>query len=406
VALTSRCVDVAGNEWRAEAMFAAGADGIVDLRRDAPTAGDWSGADPMAFVTALRFASADAVPEIFIPSLDALAYSIEARVGATTLTTLHARSGAAPGVRQTAVATDRVLGNLFLPAGTPPSGGWPGVVLFSGSEGGVDSQAWPAALLASHGYAALVAGYFGAPGLPTELARIPLERFADSVSWLAEHHSVNTEQVHGMAISRGAEGLLACAAYCSGVPLAGLVLLSPSSHVFPGLGESGSMPHTSAWTLAGQELPFVPTADAELLPEMVQNALHAKKRGRAHQPSLLHLRRSYAAGLSGADDATREAARLPAERVAAPILTVAGEDDQVWPSVDMARAIAAARGHGHDERDDHVSYPACGHLIRFPYLPTDVAWTSGIALGGNAAGQAAAQSAARERILSFLHDNC
>ena len=85
-----------------------------------------------------------------------------------------------------------------------------------GSEGGLDSQRSNAELLASHGCATLVAATFagdGPPvaGLPLRLERVPLERFADAIRWLADHDRVDASRVTAMAISRGSEGLLATA---------------------------------------------------------------------------------------------------------------------------------------------------------------------------------------------------
>ena len=113
------------------------------------------------------------------------------------------RRASAPEVR-----TPGVVGRLFLPPGTAPA---PGVVLFPGSEGGLDSQTSNASLLASHGCAALVAATFagdGPPfdGLPQRLERVPLERFADAIRLLARHERIDPTRVSAMAISRGSRG--------------------------------------------------------------------------------------------------------------------------------------------------------------------------------------------------------
>ena len=82
---------------------------------------------------------------------------------------------------------------------------------------------------------------------------------------------------------------------------------------------------------------------------------------------------------------------------------MSGDDDQVWPSGPMAQAIAEARrGAAAGEADEAVAYPGAGHLIRLGLLPTDAQWTSGIALGGGAEGQAGAQAEATARALAFL----
>ena len=141
------------------------------------------------------------------------------------------RRALAPDVDVQEVRAPGVIGRLFLPASAAPT---PGVVLFPGSEGGLDSQSSNAALLASHGCAALVAATFagdGPPydGLPAQLERVPLERFTDAVRWLAGHEHVDAARVSAMAISRGSEGLLAAASRADDLPLQSIVAVSPSS---------------------------------------------------------------------------------------------------------------------------------------------------------------------------------
>ena len=55
-------------------------------------------------------------------------------------------------------------------------------------------------------------------GLPLRLERVPLERFADAIRWLADHDRVDASRVTAMAISRGSEGLLATASRIDDLP--------------------------------------------------------------------------------------------------------------------------------------------------------------------------------------------
>ena len=80
----------------------------------------------------------------------------------------------------------------------------------------------------------------------------------------------------------------------------------------------------------------------------------------------------------------------------------AGQDDQLWPSVPMARLLAGQRAAAGLAGDDQlVTYDGAGHLIRLGLLPTDAPWTNGIAFGGSREGLAAAQADATSRVLSF-----
>ena len=86
-----------------------------------------------------------------------------------------------------------------------------------------------------------------------------------------------------------------------------------------------------------------------------------------------------------------------------PLLLIAGQEDLLWPSVPMARMLAAQRAAaGIDHRDELIAYDGAGHLIRLGLLPTDAPWTNGIAFGGTREGLARAQADATARVPAFL----
>jgi dienelactone hydrolase len=341
--------------------------------------------------------SEDPAAGLFIPAAAGQRVAITAAARGITLGAVAERYAARPGVTVEDVNRDGVTGRLFLPPGPGPH---PGVTMFGGSEGGVDSMSQDAGLLASHGYAAFVAGYFGLPGLPPELAAIPLERLAGAVRWLAAHSQVRADRLAGLGISKGAEGLLAAAAHVRELPLRAIVAISPSHLVWQAVGQEGPEPGVSSWTLGGSPVPFAPVNGEALMPELLRNALRRDRDRRRGRPTLLHLAPGYALGNGEPPDAV-----IPAERITAPLLCLTGQADAVWPSAAMADALlgrrrsqAAAAVAG----DEHRSYPGAGHLIRFPYLPTAGPWAAGVALGGSPDGLAAAQADAGPRILRFL----
>lgn len=399
VTLTANAIDLTGHHWQSSATFTAGPERVVDTTAQAPVAGTYEHTDGMGLIWSMRFASEGVVPDMFVPSPTPMTIALRATVeGHEPMLTTIVRRPMNGGVSRTDVREDAVIGTLFTPAGAGPH---PAVALFSGSEGGLDSQAQTAGLLASHGYAALVVGYFGAEGLPDQLVEIPLERLAGGIRWLRAHPAVDGARVGAMAISRGAEGLLAMAARIPDVGVRAIVAISPSEVVWQAVGDQGEVPHTSSWTLNGAGLPFVPMASDPVMHQMLENALLRRYRQHRHRPSLMHLTRAYAASLK--DARAVEAAAIPVEAIEAPLLCLTGAADQVWPSGMMAEAILRRRAAaGGRYPDHHQVYPAAGHLIRMPYIPTDVAWTGGIAFGGTAEGLAAAQADAGPRILQFL----
>ena len=277
------------------------------------------------------------------------------------------------------VEIDGRPGLLALPPGAAPAGGWPAVACFGGSEGGFESQVGHANLLASHGFAALAASWV--PEGAT-IASVPLERFATAAAASGRPRRGGPERLAGMAVSRGAEGLLGAVSRGTGADCRGLVLVSPSSVTWQAIGSDGEIPDTPSWTLGGQPVPWVPVPSGALMPQLVRNAWRVGRDTAEHRPTLLRLRPAYEAGLDAARG--RADATIAADRAGCPLLLLTGTDDQIWPSGPMADALLDRReradARGPDDR--HVSYPGAGHLIRLGVLPTDAQWTGGIAMGG------------------------
>jgi dienelactone hydrolase len=348
--------------------------------------------------------------------------------------TVLRRMGAA-GVRFEPTDAGDLPGMLILPGGEAPASGWPGVACFGGSEGGFESQLSNAAVLAARGFAAYAAPWISEADAAVNISEVPLERFAAALSVLADHPAVDGSALSAMAISRGAEGLLAAISRRLGPPLRALVLISPSAVAWQALGSSGEVPDTASWTVEGRPVPWVPLASGVLMRQIVRNAWTVG-RDIAHQrPTLLRLRPAYEnslvaagllarrgdAGLPGlpaagarvvdsvamvsgaAGGAVSNGAVLDATKVTCPLLMLAGRADELWPAESMARLLAAQRAAaGMDRVDQLQAYDAAGHLIRLGLLPTDAPWTNGIAFGGSREGLAAAQADATTRVVEFL----
>jgi len=106
-----------------------------------------------------------------------------------------------------------VYGTLSLPsAGSPKR---PGVLEVGGSEGG-ESCDTVGSMLAVHGFPNLCLAYFGEPGLPSQLSRIPLEYFAKAVTVLSRQSTVEASEVAVMGASRGGEAALLVGSYFPG----------------------------------------------------------------------------------------------------------------------------------------------------------------------------------------------
>jgi hypothetical protein len=409
--------DLFGRRWRSRAAFTVPAGGRVDLARDTPRDGDWSGPDPGAAIWAMRFDQAGATPEMFVPPTTPWQVTVEATVEATgaaepaSRLTVGRRVGS-PELRAEPVTIDSRAGRLFIPAGPAPAQGWPAVACFGGSEGGFESQLSNAATLAGHGLAALAAGWIDEADAAQSISLVPLERFGAVLRWLAGRDYVDAGRVAAMAISRGAEGLLAAVVHGAAPTPSRLVLVSPSAVAWQALGSSGEVPDTASWTRNGDPVPWVPVDSGVLMRQIVRNAWTVGRDVAHQRPSLLRLRPAYerslaAVGLPTGRSAGSNRSAVPpigsvldASAVRCPLLLAAGADDELWPSEPMARMLAATRSPAAD--DDLVVYPRAGHLLRLGLLPTDAPWTNGIAFGGTREGLAAAQADLTARVPAFL----
>ena len=194
------------------------------------------------------------------------------------------------------------------------------------------------------------------------------------------------------------------AARVGDVPVAAIAAVSPSQVSWTAIGPDGTVPGTPSWTFGGDPVPHLDMADHVLMAEAMRDALRRRGRQDPLHPSVLHLRDAYAKALG--DAGAVEAAAIPVERIAAPLLLLSGSDDQVWPSGPMADAILQRRRQtGPRAGDHHQHYEGAGHLTRLGCLPTDVNETGGIALGGTREGIAAAQADTTERVLDFFRTN-
>lgn len=257
------------------------------------------------------------------------------------------------------------------------------VVVVGGSEGGIPEGLGYA--FAERGWAVLAVGYFGAPGLPAALANIPIEGLDGAVAWLQRQPALDLSDLTLVGVSRGTELALL---YASQRPAIRRVIVYGPSHVVWGPVGVFADPAVSAWTRGGRPLPYV---------SHVRAPDYAATPYRGTPDFLADLRQAEMV----------EAAAIPVEQIHGPILLLSGDDDQVWPSSDMAkRLLARLTAAHHPYRDAHVSFPGAGHLIgpgADPGLltarhPVGVV----MAFGGTRRANRDAQTHAWAQVLAFL----
>jgi len=215
-----------------------------------------------------------------------------------------------------------VHGTLFMPVRAAPVAG----VLAIGGSGG--SEPWYVGqALAREGIAALSVAYFGQPGLPPQLRGIGLEYFSRALQILRAELPATGVPLAVLGMSRGSEAAILTAIH-SDAPVGGVLVTVPGNVV------AGSWPPGGpAWLLGGRPLPY-----------------------------LTH---------SGPDSADPDPL-IPIELVRGPVFLVGAGADRVWPSAEMAQALAdRLRAGGHRSGHTLLVYPDAGHSTGYlvPELP-------------------------------------
>lgn len=324
------------------AVFAAHDDGTIDTARDAPVEGTWTSADVDGPLWSAPVSDAY-VPDVIVDVSDA-------DTGAALASgTIHRRS-VDEDVDATPVADGTRVGLLARPAGS--TGKHPAVLVFGGSEGGSSTGEFFAYYLAQLGYVSFGVAYFGETGLPSTLTRVPLETLEDDLDFLASQPDVDPERIAVIGGSRGGElALLLGAHYPDRVHA--VVAQIPSGYVW---GSTSSI-SDPAWTLDGADLPYVPYSGAE--PEQhVEN-------GEVH----VAYRSVFLADIAAAPPEALDLATTHVEDTNGPILFLAGEDDQLWPSCVLSQVSwdrLQASGHVDAHGDELHCFPDAGHFIAFP----------------------------------------
>lgn len=391
VTVGARTVDRHGRTWASEAQFLASEDGSFDLTKEAPVQGGYSTIDPMGLITSLAPQGPGAA-SIFTPP-DPSGFRITISAGDAAPADA-VRQLLAPGVQAQPVAEGDVRGTLYVAGDGEPR---PAVLIVPGF---VDPQvaAHPtAAMLASRGYACFVVDLTSESSIPGSIAIVPLELLANAVGWLRRQPSVS-DRVAGYGFEKGAEALLAAACRLPEMAMCGVVASAPSCVVWQATGHDRTAP-ISSWTANGEPLPFLPLKLGR--GQKVLRTLKKREGGAIAQlPAHLEAFKDH--------EAFRRAS-LPVEKIDAPILLLAGNDDQVWPSGQMTellyRARRTSRGH---EGDQKLVYEKVGHIIRFPYLPVSVnRWLdpelgAGLVLGGTPEASLHADASCWAKTLEFL----
>lgn len=278
-------------------------------------------------------------------------------------------------VRATEVETAKLSATLYVPADGKKH---PALLVVGGAEGGREWARGVARKLAEEGFVTLAQSYFNGPGLPKTLANIPLERFQRAVDYLQALPSVERGHLGVVGLSKGAEAALALAAREPRLRV--VVAASPSDVVWQGIDRSGGAP-ASSWSFRGVPLAYVPFQPC------------VRCRG------LLDLYTQSHPQALAAD-------HVEGKGMAASVLLISSEQDQVWPSSAMARALAARLRREGDAVVSVIDYLTGGHFaFGLPPTPASAKEDTGFG-GGTPDGLVLARKESWKRVLEFLraHD--
>lgn len=342
--------------WQAQAAYTADEDGIVDLSRDAPASGDYTGVAPMGLIWSQSPVDSPSREHFNQPVTEALVTDVVARVDGAQVQASFTQRLALDGVTRLDVREEGLVGTLYLPAGACP-GTHPAVMILNGSGGGINEPR--AALYASRGYAAFALAYFKAPGLSDYISNTPLEYFQTGLRWLRKKVQPKHDFVAISGQSRGGELVLLLgatfprevSAVVAYVP--GAVVHSGQNACDPKIGREGP-----TWLLGGKPIPHVweNNRTATWAPFDEGPAPHR------HEKAIL-------TALQDPDAVAR--ARIRVEDIEGPVMLLSGTDDGSWPSSLYSKMVRDKLAEvQHPYPVEWLDYENGGHSILFPYVPT------------------------------------
>ena len=375
VTLTSRTLRGGGQPWQSAATFVADAQGRVDLERDAPVAGDYSGVSGMGLLWSQRIEQGHSAAVFPDSVLEPLHTRIEVQGQALVLV----QRLAAAGVTRREVREDGLVGTLFQPAGAGPH---PAVMVLNGSGGGINEAR--AALYASRGYSALALGYFKAPGLSDYISNTPLEYFERGLAWMRRELAPADDFIALSGQSRGGELVLLLASLFPDA-VSAVIGYVPSALVHggqaaadPAVGRDGP-----AWLYRGQP-------PVHLWNDNRHASWAARDAGQRNAVSM---------NTALEDDDAVARARIHVERIRGPVLTLTAGDDAAWPSSRFGQMVSARLQHfDHPWPVLQRDFPLAGHSILLPYIPTT--YTD----DGQPEANAQANEQSWQAVVEFLHN--
>jgi dienelactone hydrolase len=313
--------DSQGTKWYSSATFRTSARGRVDVDRTPALGGSYKGVWGMGLMVSMlprtrpyagSYVWAGARRQTFTARVRVNRELVATRVFGRTLSLTPIRHE----VEQ--LGNTGFYGEYYAPVGLAKR---PAVLAFGGAAGGLRTSLL-ASMLAARGYPTLALAYFREPGLPKRISGIPLEYFANALTWLGRRREVDVTRMFALGISRGSEAALLLGVHFP-KRVYGVIGAVPNNRALCPTGKCSSAP----WTIGGQPIPFTNQFDD---PHPTDN------------PNAV----------------------IPVERIRGPIFLACAEADKTWNSCGFARAIMQ-RLDADGDRYRHVLFadPSAGHML-------------------------------------------
>lgn len=283
----------------------------------------------------------------------------------------------------------------------------PGIILLSGSDGGMPGEnAIPLSFietLVANDFAVMALAYFGIYNLPPNLENIELEYFEKALAWLQSQPNIDKNNIAVIGQSRGGELALILGTIFN--QFQAIIAFAPSNKV------TGGFPHPNkpAWQYKSKAIhPFIGglTSQDENLTELddlkkatLQNII-PKHQNFEYDPYNIS---DIFKARNAMSNATK--CQIKVEKITCPILLFSGGQDAIWPSQYYCEAIVKRlKQHEYAYTYEHINYKYAGHglIASFDapiYHPVGNFWCK---LGGTVEGNKIANLKAVQKTLNFL----
>ena len=240
----------------------------------------------------------------------------------------------------------------------------PGIVLLSGSDGGLPGEnAFRPnfiEMLVENGFCVMALAYFGVDTLSPTLVNIELEYFERAFQWMREQSFIDSKKIGVIGQSRGGELALLLGTIIPGIQA--IVAITPPNTVMGGF----PFPNKPAWLYKGKPIePFVGgltsrdealTEADDLLKAMEQKQIPFHHNTQEDPCALSDLFEARAA-MSNAP-----LGQIPVEIITAPLLLVSGGKDAIWPATKYCKDLVKRL----DQKKTqcvykHINYEDAGH---------------------------------------------